>query len=1133
MTEKDVQICGISEHWLYSHDLHFLNSIHHSYNGFGKSDGTLSLPSNRRVGKGGVALIWHTSLNEHVTPLNVDSDRIVGVQFQASKNNFWYIFQVYLPCTNHPVQFYRDCINALHDIVSAYTEKGRVVVMGDFNTHLLGRVWLRDNDRRSRDLVYFMEQHNLVAVDTLSNCTGAVSTFVSYDGRYESLIDHVFLSGESCDLVRSCCIVEDDCLNVSSHRPIICSLCIPAITDKHDNPVFKPIKWKKLKQDDAVKYSTMLSCLLASEIDLRNFYVCRENIDLLYNTIVKSISSASKTYLPYKSYRSYLKPYWNQSLKDLHALMRFKRSEWVADGKPHSMTAGSFLNYKDAKREFRAYHRKRVTNYLREVHDEIDNAAGVDCGLFWRLFNARKNDRLLKAGCEIKFDGITVRDSENIAHAWGNYFSELYSDTEHDRFDQGFFEEITKKMSSIRKSDVVISENIADANCVAELTLKLKRNKMCGLDSVYNEHIQFGGETLCYYLTELFNMMFKLSYVPIDLKKGIIVTLHKGGGKPKDDPKNYRAITLSSCILKLYESVLLKVIKCNLPTAIHSLQGGFQKNVGCIMTSVLLREAVAYSRECGSKLYACFLDARQAFDRVWHDGLFFKLHEYGLPLPLLLNVIELHSNMNSCVLHKGYMSDWFPVLQGTRQGGICSPFLYLCFINDLIVKLENLNVGFSICNSSYCAPTVADDMLLLSLSRKSLQIMLDECNRYSCLWRYLYNPSKCGVLIFNDKYPEKQNNSNCSYMLGTAQLPCVENYKHLGILCERNSSANSLVKECCNKMRGTFFSLTNVGFHDDGLQPSTCKRIYNAVVLTKALYGCECWPALSKGQMLTLERSHRLCLKYIQGLNIRTSTDCVMSMLDCLPLEMEIEYRKLNLFGQLCRLGLDCAVKTMFLYRLSSYMLGKVSTGFVYDVGRILTKYDLTQFMLTYISDGSFPSKYEWKRTVRKVIRNRYVLEWNIRTSLDKYRRFRSVQCHYQLCYLWSFSELYPSTLVYVKSVAQLVTYLVRYDDVCHLCTHSCGRCNFADHLILDCSKTSSIRLSFFNCICDVFGPRALECFAGLDRSEFVNTILGVYHPAIEASLPDGKCFHDILKICFKHVHFVRTLSRLSNDTVI
>ena len=36
----------------------------------------------------------------------------------------------------------------------------------------------------------------------------------------------------------------------------------------------------------------------------------------------------------------------------------------------------------------------------------------------------------------------------------------------------------------------------------------------------------------------------------------------------------------------------------------------------------------------------------------------------------------------------------FPVLQGTRQGGISSPALYLIYINDLISELEQSVLEF-------------------------------------------------------------------------------------------------------------------------------------------------------------------------------------------------------------------------------------------------------------------------------------------------------------------------------------------------------------------------------------------------------------------------------------------------------
>ena len=54
--------------------------------------------------------------------------------------------------------------------------------------------------------------------------------------------------------------------------------------------------------------------------------------------------------------------------------------------------------------------------------------------------------------------------------------------------------------------------------------------------------------------------------------------LFKGGNKRKDNPDNYKAITLSSCLLKLLERILLTRID-NIQPQIHPLQGGFQKGL--------------------------------------------------------------------------------------------------------------------------------------------------------------------------------------------------------------------------------------------------------------------------------------------------------------------------------------------------------------------------------------------------------------------------------------------------------------------------------------------------------------------------------------------------------------------------
>ena len=57
---------------------------------------------------------------------------------------------------------------------------------------------------------------------------------------------------------------------------------------------------------------------------------------------------------------------------------------------------------------------------------------------------------------------------------------------------------------------------------------------------------------------------------------------------------------------------------------------------------------------------------------------------------------------------------------------------------------------------------------------------------------------------------------------------------------------------------------------------------------------------------MLLERAHRFCVKYMQGLSIRTRTDAALSLLGIYSIESEIDFRKLTLFGQFCRNISNC-----------------------------------------------------------------------------------------------------------------------------------------------------------------------------------------------------------------------------------
>ena len=459
--------------------------------------------------------------------------------------------------------------------------------------------------------------------------------------------------------------------------------------------------------------------------------------------------------------------------------MRKKRKDWILAGRPRGDVFIVYREYKEAKRVFRRMHRLASTKYIQQINADIDNAAGIESPLFWRLFNS-KQKQTQNMSNEIKFEHSVFRNSSEICHEWGAHFANLYSDTDSESYDQTHCDYVTQCVSRIDSEATVVNDDHISEDEVSSALLSLNFGKMCGVDNVSNEHLIHGGLLLKHHLTFLFDLMYCFNHVPTALKRGLILTLYKGGGKPKNEANSYRAITLSSSILKLFEKVLLGRLQTSINKPLHDLQGGFQPNMGSPMTSFILTESISYCKDKHSKLFTCFLDARQSFDRVWHDGLIFKLHNLGICTKLLKVVISMHRDMFSKVMYKGYFSHWFPVLQGTRQGGVWSPFLYLVYIDALICELVCSNFGFQIEGLSLCAPSFADDMALLSLSCKALQKMINICFNYSKLWRFQYNPTKCSVVVFNETKRSFQKRSR-SWVIGTYEIMELEKVNHLGI----------------------------------------------------------------------------------------------------------------------------------------------------------------------------------------------------------------------------------------------------------------------------------------------------------------------------------------------------------------
>ncbi|CAG2206286.1 unnamed protein product [Mytilus edulis] len=211
-----------------------------------------------------------------------------------------------------------------------------------------------------------------------------------------------------------------------------------------------------------------------------------------------------------------------------------------------------------------------------------------------------------------------------------------------------------------------------------------------------------------------------------------------------------------------------------------------------IIAALILTELIIQAIKTKSPLYVALMDARKAFDIVWHLGLMREMHKFGLTGDNWLFFKRWYENLKSKIKWKGLLSNSIEEQQGVRQGGIWSPTAYKIFINSLLQTFERNQLGACI-GPIYCGiPTVADDVALISTDPYELQTMLNVQADHANKLRYLLSEQKSTILVYNDKLPK-------SWSLNGKSVTLSESAVHLGI--DRNITKNAGVKEVVNKRR--------------------------------------------------------------------------------------------------------------------------------------------------------------------------------------------------------------------------------------------------------------------------------------------------------------------------------------------
>jgi len=104
-------------------------------------------------------------------------------------------------------------------------------------------------------------------------------------------------------------------------------------------------------------------------------------------------------------------------------------------------------------------------------------------------------------------------------------------------------------------------------------------------------------------------------------------------------------------------------------------QGGSRPNRGTPDQVFILREILASRRERGQATYASYLDVRKAYDTVWREQAYLRVHDAGVRGKLWRQLMAMHANISRTVRHPLGMTDAYMAHRGMAQGAVESPWL--------------------------------------------------------------------------------------------------------------------------------------------------------------------------------------------------------------------------------------------------------------------------------------------------------------------------------------------------------------------------------------------------------------------------------------------------------------------------
>lgn len=560
----------------------------------------------------------------------------------------------------------------------------------------------------------------------------------------------------------------------SDHRPVLMHLGDPITSTPETKTV---VQWHKLEKALESIHSPDLDRI---PDDIRSPDDITIAVDSLTNHVTSALSESSKQ-VPVAADRRWTLPDdVRRLITKKHAATRHY-SSWPSD---------------QNRRKLRALERlvkTRVRDFRNSQWDNMISKIQPSHLAFWNLTRSMKSETISVMPPLTRPDNTRAFDddekAECLAESLESQCSPSSNPVDPEHLDTVNSE--VERIAALGPSAPPLPH--IRASEVRTIIKNLHPRKAPGADGISNRVLKQFPTALIYLLVSIFNAAMASCTFPDAWKEATVIGIPKPG-KTATEPSSYRPISLLSCLGKIYERLLL--IRLWSHVLEHKLlpdeQFGFRARHSCpqqvlrITEHILSMKHGIWSADTG----AVFLDVAKAFDKVWHNGLIYKLSKLGIPDRLVLIMRDFLQNRSFRYRVEGVLSNPRPIRAGVPQGSCLSPLLFTLFTSD-IPRTHQVEIAL-----------FADDTALYTSDRNParvrirLQKALTELSSWFRKWRIEVNPTKSAAVYFSNKFRKP-----LAITLYEEPIPWVNSARYLGVILDRRMSFIAHTKKVGNRAK--------------------------------------------------------------------------------------------------------------------------------------------------------------------------------------------------------------------------------------------------------------------------------------------------------------------------------------------